>query len=81
MLYQLSYAPRLQRDCIGPDLGHDLAVGRYAMPTLFSVLTAAFAVIAVSSWSHGQWVIAVAAVAIGLWMGSFAWAALRRMRR
>jgi hypothetical protein len=51
------------------------------MPTLFSVLTAAFAVIAVSSWSHGQWVIAVAAVAIGLWMGSFAWAALRRMRR
>jgi hypothetical protein len=81
VLYQLSYAPRLHDDCIGASLGHDLGVGRYGMPTLFSVLTAAFAVIAVSSWSHGQWVIAVAAVAIGLWMGSFAWAALRRMRR
>jgi hypothetical protein len=51
------------------------------MPLLFSLLTAAFAVIAVASAAHGRWVITVAAVAIGLWMGSFAWAALRRMRR
>jgi hypothetical protein len=71
----------LQGDCIGGRLGHDLGVGRFAMPTLFSVLTAAFAVIALAGASHGQWVIAVAAAGIGLWMGSFAWAALRRMRR
>ncbi len=51
------------------------------MPLLFGVLTAAFAVIAVSSATHGQWVIAVAAVGIGVWMGSFAYQALRRMRR
>ena len=35
VLYQLSYAPRFERDCSGPPLGHDLGVGRYAMPTLF----------------------------------------------
>jgi hypothetical protein len=58
-----------------------LGVNRVAMPLLFGLLTAAFAVIAVSSATHGRWVIAVAAVAIGLWMGSFAWASLRRMRR
>jgi hypothetical protein len=52
-----------------------------AMPLLFSSLTAAFVVIAISSATHGEWVIAVAAVAIGLWMGSFAYHALRRMRR
>jgi hypothetical protein len=51
------------------------------MPLLFSVLTAAFVVIAVASATHGRWVITVAAVAIGLWMGSFAWSALRRIRR
>jgi succinate-acetate transporter protein len=58
-----------------------LDVNRLAMPLLFSLLTAAFAVIAVASASHGMWVIAVAAGAIGLWMASFTWAALRRMRR
>jgi hypothetical protein len=58
-----------------------LGVNRVAMPLLFGVLTAAFAVIAVASADHGRWVIAVAAIAIGLWMGSFAFAALRRMRR
>ena len=51
------------------------------MPTLFSVLTAAFAVIAYAGASHGQWVIAVAAAALAIWMGTFAWSALRRMRR
>jgi hypothetical protein len=62
-------------------LGHHLSVGRLSLPLLFSVLTAAFVVIAVASATHGQWIITVAAVAIGLWMGSFAWAALRRIRR
>jgi hypothetical protein len=51
------------------------------MPLLFSFLTLIFAVIGVAAAMHSQWVITVAAVAIGLWMGSFAWAALRRMRR
>ena len=48
---------------------------------LFSVLTLAFAGIAVGSAAAGRWVIAVAAAAIAAWMGSFAVAALRRTRR
>jgi succinate-acetate transporter protein len=51
------------------------------MPLLFGFLTLVFVVIAVASATHGRWVITIAAVAIGLWMGSFALAALRRMRR
>ena len=51
------------------------------MPVLFSVLTAAFVVIAFAAATHGQWIIAVAAAAIALWMGQFAWSALRRIRR
>jgi hypothetical protein len=51
---------------------------------LFSVLTLAFAAIAAGSAAAGGvrgWVIALAAAAIAAWMGSTAWAALRRMRR
>jgi len=51
---------------------------------LFTVLTLAFAGIAVASALAGGprgWVIAVAATAIAAWMGSFALAALRRTRR
>jgi hypothetical protein len=48
---------------------------------LFSVLTLAFAGIAVGSATAGRWVIALAAAAIAFWMGSFALAALRRTRR
>jgi hypothetical protein len=51
------------------------------MPALFSGLTFVFAVIAVAAGRHGQWVIAVAAVALGVWMASFVRGALRRMRR
>ena len=51
------------------------------MPALFSVLTAAFVVIAVAAVSHSQWIIAVAAGALALWMGQFAWSSLRRIRR
>jgi len=51
------------------------------MAALFSILTLAFAGIAVGSAAAGRWVIAIAAVAIAAWMGSFAWAALRRIRR
>jgi hypothetical protein len=56
-------------------------VGRYAMPALFSVLTAAFVVIAVAAASHSQWIIAVASAALAVWMGQFAWSSLRRIRR
>jgi succinate-acetate transporter protein len=58
-----------------------LPVGRLSLPLLFSFLTLVFVVIGVASATHGRWVITVAAVAIGLWMASFAWQALRRMRR
>jgi hypothetical protein len=51
------------------------------MPVLFSALTAAFAVIAYAATSHGQWVIGVAAAALAVWMGTFAWSALRKRRR
>jgi hypothetical protein len=56
-------------------------MGRYAMPTLFTVLTAAFVVIAFAAASHKQWVIAVAAAALAVWMGQFALSALRKRRR
>jgi hypothetical protein len=51
------------------------------LAALFSVLTLAFATIAVAAATAGRWVIAVAAAAIALWMGSFAWAAMRRALR
>jgi succinate-acetate transporter protein len=71
----------LRRQCIGGRSGIIQPVGKLSMPLLFSFLTLIFAVIGVAAAMHSQWVITVAAVAIGLWMGSFAWAALRRMRR
>jgi hypothetical protein len=52
-----------------------------ALVALFTVLTLAFAGIAAASATADRWVIAVAAGAIAAWMGSFAWAALRRTRR
>jgi hypothetical protein len=51
------------------------------LAALFSFLTLAFAGIAVASATAGRWVITVGAAAIALWMGSFAWSALRRLRR
>ena len=51
------------------------------LAALFSVLTLAFATIAVAAATADRWVIAVAGAAIALWMGSFAWAALRRALR
>jgi hypothetical protein len=38
-----------------------------------------FVVIAVAAGEAERWVIAVAAAVLALWMGSFAWAALRRI--
>jgi len=64
-----------------PRSRHHPAVGRYAIPALFSLLTAAFLVIAVAALDHDQWVIGLAAAALALWMGQFAWSAMRRIRR
>jgi hypothetical protein len=63
---------------VGTSLRHDRGV---SMVALFSVLTLAFAAIAVGAGAAGRWVIAVAAALIGAWMGTVAWSALRRVRR
>ena len=81
MLYQLSYTPRLQGPIVSAAVRHHPRVGRFAMPALFSVLTLAFVVIAVSSATHARWVIAVASAIIAVWMGSFALASIRKRRR
>ena len=60
---------------------HDPGVGRIGPALLFSALTLLFVVIAVAAFRADQWVIAVAAAALTLWMGPLAWSALRRMLR
>jgi len=52
-----------------------------AMVALFSLITLAFMWIAVWTGRAGQWVIAVAALALAAWMATLAWSALRRARR
>lgn len=53
---------------------------RHALGVLFLAIAAVFGLIAVASARAGQWVIAAAALALGLWMGSTALRALRRRR-
>ena len=81
MLYQLSYTPRFALLSVTTAYGHHPTVGRFGLPVLFSLLTVALALIAYASADHGQWVIAIPAIAITLWMGSTALASLRRTRR
>jgi hypothetical protein len=50
------------------------------MAGLFSVIALAFGLIAVWSASAGEWVIAAAAAALGAWMSTFAWSAVRKTR-
>jgi hypothetical protein len=50
------------------------------LAALFSLITLAFAAIAVWSAVAGQWPIAVAAAALAAWMGSLAWGAVRKTR-
>jgi len=50
------------------------------MAALFSALTLVFAAIALWCASASQWVLALAAAALTLWMGSLAWSAVRRIR-
>ncbi|HEY5099515.1 MAG TPA: hypothetical protein VII54_05630 [Gaiellaceae bacterium] len=51
-----------------------------ALGLLFSVLAAAFVLVAVAATGHGVrgWIIAVAALALAVWMASMALAAFRR---
>jgi hypothetical protein len=50
-----------------------------ALGLLFSVLAAAFVLVAVAATGHGArgWIIAVAALALAVWMGSMALSAFR----
>ncbi|HST18062.1 MAG TPA: hypothetical protein VLK36_10360 [Gaiellaceae bacterium] len=50
------------------------------LAVLFSLITVAFAGIAVASAAAGRWVIAFAAAALAAWMATLAWGALRRTR-
>ena len=51
------------------------------LAALFSLITIALAGIAAASAAAGRWVIAVAAAVLAAWMGSLAWAALKRRLR
>jgi hypothetical protein len=51
-----------------------------SLAALFSVLTLAFAAIGVWTVEAGRWPIAGAAFALAVWMGTFAWSALRKTR-
>ena len=51
------------------------------LAALFSLITLAFLGIAAWTASAGRWVIALCAAALAFWMGSFAWSAVRRLRR
>jgi hypothetical protein len=50
------------------------------LTALFTVITLAFAGIAVASGLAGRWPIAVAAAVLAFWMGSLAYSALRKTR-
>jgi len=50
------------------------------LAALFTLITLAFAGIAVAAALAGSWAIAVAAAALAAWMGSLAGAALRKRR-
>ena len=79
MLYQLSYSPGLRGNGSPATLG---LVHRRALGLLFAVLASGLLAIAVFSALEGgrAWVIAVAAAAVGVWMGDLARRALARTR-
>ncbi len=54
---------------------------RHALGLLFLVLGLSFAWIALSAGRAGEWVVAVAAAALGAWLASLALKALRPRRR
>ena len=80
MLCQLSYAPRFGSPIVlavfpGSRVA-PVAGQRRALGTLFLFLAALFAGIAYAAVAEGVWVIAVAAVALAFWIGSFGLRAL-----
>ena len=83
MLYQLSYAPRLgawYRGMVPPSRRpYTRRMQRRALGLLFAVLAAGLGAIAVFSALAGgrAWVLALAAAALAVWMGSLALRALR----
>jgi hypothetical protein len=50
------------------------------LAALFTVLTAAFAALAVWTVAAGRWPIGLAAAALAVWMGTLAAGALRKLR-
>jgi hypothetical protein len=52
---------------------------RRALGILFSVLAGAFVLVAVAATGHGArgWIVALAAVALAVWLGSLALSAFR----
>jgi len=50
------------------------------LAALFSLITLAFAGIALRSASAHQWPIALAAGALAAWMGTLAWSEIRKSR-
>ena len=70
-------------ECIGADSGVSggrSSIAAVPLVALFSLIAAALAAIAVWSAEAGRWPIAVAAAVLAAWMGSLAWAALRKTR-
>jgi hypothetical protein len=51
------------------------------LAALFLTITLAFLALAVWTASAGRWVIAFCAAALGFWMGSLAWTAVRKSLR
>jgi hypothetical protein len=81
VLYQLSYAPRLEKtDCSRVPLSSLRGV---PVGILFMFLCVCFLGVgyAAARAGGGAWVIAVAAVAIALWLGNAGLAILRRSYR
>ena len=81
VLYQLSYAPRLEKsDC---SLGPRSSLSRVPLGFLFLFLCICLLGVgyAAARAGGGAWVIAVAAVGIALWLGNAGLAMLRRSHR
>ena len=84
MLYQLSYAPRSSAaDCIPrlrePHRRRD-SIAPVPLAALFSGITVVFVLLAVWSAEAHKWPIALAAAGLAAWMGTLAWAGIRKTR-
>jgi hypothetical protein len=82
VLYQLSYSPKGCDDECSLAAEYALVVHRRALGLLFTALAAGLLGIAAFSALAGgrAWVLALAAAALGVWMGGLAARALRPSR-